>query len=270
MNLDKLWYNSCVYIVSVIAILESSNTRNELYGLSGELNMTSKEEFESKKLSLNNVEQLANIKANPVVKASIFSVITAVPIIGDLIDITIDAMLTDFQDKKRRELLEIILSDGERITSDMVNDVELILNFARILEAVNRLATNEKVKYFANLLKNGYFTEDKIKNYEFEEYFDTLNTMSYREIEILLLFYKYTSNRELNSQKDWQDNYLNEVKAQFDLENTEIISILNSLQRTGFLDKILDRGLWFSTESIKIDVWTTSYFEKFAKRIIAE
>ena len=83
-------------------------------------------------------------------------------------------------------MLEIILSDSENITSDMVNNVEFIINFARLLEVVNRLASNDKIKYFANLLKNGYFTEDKIANDKFEEYLNLVNELSYRELFLLI------------------------------------------------------------------------------------
>lgn len=38
----------------------------------------------------------------------------------------------------------------------MVNDVEFIINFARAKEAVQRLATTDKVEYFGNLIRNGY------------------------------------------------------------------------------------------------------------------
>lgn len=140
----------------------------------GLLGLKSNKKFEFVKLGLHNAEEIADIKANPVVNSTIIDIVARVPLIGPLIDSTIDANLTEIQNKKRVELIEIILSDSECITPEMVNDVEFIINFGRTLEAVNRLATNDKVKYFANLLKNGYFNDDKIKNDEFEECLYTL------------------------------------------------------------------------------------------------
>ena len=115
------------------------------------------EKIENIKQSLNNSEELADIKNNTVVKATILSIVKAVPFLGELIDSSMDICLTNFQENKRNELIQLILSDA-KITSDMVNDVEFILNFAKTLEAVNRLSSNDKIRYFANLIKNGYFT----------------------------------------------------------------------------------------------------------------
>lgn len=60
-----------------------------------------------------------------------------------------------------------------------VNDIEFIMNFKRTLDAVNRLANNDKVVYFANLLKNGYMKENKISNDEYEENLRILGELSF-------------------------------------------------------------------------------------------
>ena len=152
--------------------------------------MEKHEEFESTKLSLQNAETAIDVKNNPVVKSTILSVLNSIPIIGELIDSSIDSCLSSFQEAKRQELIDLILSDVT-ITSDMVNDIEFIFNFAKTLEAVNRLSSNDKVKYFANLLKNGYFVSDKIQNDAFDEYLHLLSSLSFREIEYLWFLYKY-------------------------------------------------------------------------------
>lgn len=157
-------------------------------------NMKNDEKLESARMTLCTAEQLENIKSNPVVKTTILTVLHSIPIIGELVDTSIDTALTKFQESKRNELVNIILSDSGNITSEMVNDVEFILNFARTLEAVNRLATNDKVKYFANMIKNGYLKSSKIDNDEFEEYLFALSTLSYRQINILIDLYTYEKN----------------------------------------------------------------------------
>ena len=80
--------------------------------------------------------------------------IKAIPVLGELIDGTIDASLNKFQQSRRNELLDIVLNTSETITTEMVNDVQFIINFAKTLEAVNRLGSNDKVRYFANIIKN--------------------------------------------------------------------------------------------------------------------
>ena len=73
----------------------------------------------------------------------------------------------------------------------MVNDVEFIINFARAKEAVQRLATTDKVEYFGNLIRNGYLQGKHIDGSIFDEYIHILNTMSYREIQYLVEYKKY-------------------------------------------------------------------------------
>lgn len=114
------------------------------------------EELEQAKLSLQNMNDLVDIKGNPVVSSILMAPIKAIPVIGDLVDSTTDELLENFQQKKEQELIDVILNDSNSITTEMVNDVEFIINYARVVDAVRKLATNDKVKYFANLIRNGY------------------------------------------------------------------------------------------------------------------
>ena len=119
-------------------------------------------DFEDAKAQLKIADTLVENYNNPVVHGILNALIVVkkVPIIGDMIKSGISTTLIDNQKIKRERLLSIILSDEQNITPDMVNDVEFIVNFARVMEAVNRLARNEKIVYFANLIKNGYLTKN--------------------------------------------------------------------------------------------------------------
>lgn len=123
--------------------------------------MNMNEDFELAKISLHNANDLIDIKENPVVDAVLLAPIRAIPIIGDLIDSSTNKVLENFQEKKEKELINVILKDGNLVTSDMVND---------------------KVRFFGNLIRNGYLSGLHIENSLFEEYLNILNTMSYREI----------------------------------------------------------------------------------------
>lgn len=83
------------------------------------------EELESVKLSLQNINDIVDIKGNPVVSSVLMAPVKAIPIIGDLIDSSADALLDDFQKKKEQELIDVILTNSTAITTEMVNDVEL-------------------------------------------------------------------------------------------------------------------------------------------------
>lgn len=143
------------------------------------------------KNDLKNVNELKDIKGNPIVQSVLLSSLKSIPVIGDMIDSTTEVLLNEFQEKKEQELIDIIFSDTNNITTEMVNDVEFIVNFNKTLEAVRRLATNDKVKFFGNLIKNGYLMDERIENNVFEEYLDILNTLSYREICFLADYKKW-------------------------------------------------------------------------------
>lgn len=218
--------------------------------------------FENIKLSLHNAEQLDDVKKNPVVKATILSFVKAIPILGELIDSSIDVVLTDFQQKKRDELLDIILDNSEYIMPDMVNDVEFIMNFAKIIDAVNRLASNDKVAYLAYLLKNSYLCNNKIDEDYFEEYLNIINNLSYKEMRILIEVYRY--EKEKMGNLEW-DEMCNTVKSNLNLEIDEIEAILQKLSANG-LAYPEPSGLF--TADTKIKVGTTQYFKKFADRVL--
>lgn len=106
--------------------------------------MDSKEIIESAKLDLQNIDTIIDTKHNPVVSAFISSIKT-VPYIGDLIDDSLEYTLTDFQSKKQQQLLEAINNAPAGIvTSEMVNDVEFIMSFAKTRNAVNKLLNGDK------------------------------------------------------------------------------------------------------------------------------
>ena len=102
--------------------------------------------LELAKVSLKNVNDYADIKSNPIVESILMPVVKAVPVIGDMIDSSMNNIIEGFLEKKEREIIEVILRDKNSITSEMVNDVEFIVNFTKTKEAVRRLATNDMCK----------------------------------------------------------------------------------------------------------------------------
>ena len=157
------------------------------------------EELEQAKLSLQNANDFVDIKGNPVVSSVLMAPIKAIPVIGDLVDSTTDKLLEDFQSKEEQELIDVILKDSNSITTEMVNDVEFIVNYARVVDSVRRLATNDKVAYFGNLIRNGYLSGEHINSNTFDEYLNILNTMSYREIQYLVDYKIYCETSSAKS-----------------------------------------------------------------------
>lgn len=113
----------------------------------------------------------------------------------------------------------------------MVNDVEFIINYNKTLEVVRRLDTNDKVKFFGNLIRNGYLSENKIENSEFEEYLHIINTMSYREIVCLTKYYQQAKVTGSDKLVVLQNEYV----CNNELEEDE--RVIFRLIRTGLVDE---------------------------------
>lgn len=58
-----------------------------------------------------NANDYADIKSNPVVESVLMPIVKAVPVIGDMIDSSMNKVIEEFQEKKENELIEVILKD---------------------------------------------------------------------------------------------------------------------------------------------------------------
>lgn len=198
------------------------------------------EEFEVAKAELQSVEEVADIIKNPIVK-NMFLAVQKIPKVGELVSASAEYLLGNFQNKKEQNLNEIIIRDNHTITSNMANDIEFIVNYSRTLDAVRRLATNDKVQFFGNLIRNGYLSGEHIENDEFEEYLEVLVTLSYRQLECMAEFYqksKLTDGRIIG--ENWEL-----FKKDSKYSEADINFIFKQLARTGFINEYY--------ESISID-----------------
>lgn len=194
---------------------------------------TMSEELDVIKASLQKIYELADIKSNPVVESVLMPMIKVFPVLGNMVDSGINMKINDEQDKKEQELVEYILKNKYKITTNMVNDIEFIINSAKCHEAVRRLATNDKVKFFGNLIRNGYLSGEHIESSEFEEYLDTLSTLSYRQLECLAEFYQ--RSRSTNGRlvgKEWK-----EFKKSSKYPENDVNFIFKRLSKTGFINE---------------------------------
>ncbi len=144
-----------------------------------------KEETELVLGQANNVKMINDVFKNPVVE-TLISTISIIPAV-ELATNTIKTIISDMQIKKQREFLECIIIDNS-VTMDDIRSNEVIFEFYKTLDAVNRLAGREKIKYLANLFSA--FAKDEEKNIdEYEEMLVSFSDLSFREIEILYYLY---------------------------------------------------------------------------------
>lgn len=219
--------------------------------------------FEENKLSLHNCEEFADIKNNPVVSAFITSVKPLFPFWGELVDGAVNEILTKNIIEKRKNLLDIILSDTEMITTNMSSDVECIMSFKKTVEAVDRLVTNDKIVYFGNLFKNGYLNEERIQAYKFEEYFNIINSLSYRQLDLLALLHTYSTKEVLCDDAKKADGerwllFKKDACVRFSISEDDLVAILKSTEKSGLCKEVVGaiygyRGGTFEATSLLKD-----------------
>lgn len=222
------------------------------------------EEFEIAKSESNATAEIKDIWENPVVKF----LLQFIPIPAGA-DSAVGKAFEVYQRKKQEQLFEIILED-DTITIDDVKDIECIMEFAKTMEVINRLIRNDKIKYLAYLLKNSI--KDKKRNIdEFEELLSKFSTLSVREIELLHLLYEAENKKMLkdqngqmvfNKNESWKA-FMDEVKLIYGLNESEIISKMLGIMRTGFCicewkANLSDTG---------IVVYTTPEYRNFLSKI---
>lgn len=206
-----------------------------------------KEETEIAKLNLENTNSVSDIYDNPVVKALLGVISGDINIIGTFVENGIEKLLQKRQKEKEKALLEAVFSDGSVTLDDIGED--FIFEFAMTYNAVMHLLQNEKVVYFANLLKNTVLNPDRDCN-TFQESIERLCSLSYREIELLLLLNKcqeeyYKCNPEMlddsnyiESTKSIWNKFMKSAAEKFGLPEEVVESMFSSIERTGFCNAV--------------------------------
>lgn len=176
--------------------------------------------------------------------------------IGEAIGVAIDLTLENFQKKKQEEFINII-RESNNITKEMITDIDFIMGFIKATEAVNRLSTNDKVIYIANLFKNTFCIEGEKNIDEYEEWLANLSSLSYREINILIMLYQSNKNKEK------KEMFYSNMEEKLGLDKENIIAILTSISRSGFCKEKVGTFLGYTGG----EFYTTDYFERFLEKI---
>lgn len=228
------------------------------------------EEFDVVQSELSTLTEVEDIWQNPVVQA-LYGALNIFPPLATMVNSVVSKKLSEHQERKQEELCRIIFADNG-ITLDSVQNVAFIMEYARMLDVVNRLATNEKVKYIANLFKRTFSNGCDPKNIpEFEEYLHRLDYMSYREIDLLFLLYQCEQDPLIHNKKSlskydeaW-DKFKEEAAKIYDIDENIIVSMISGLTMTGFCREI---HFMVTNGGMEEDPFTTTkYFARFLELI---
>jgi len=195
--------------------------------------MSTIEDFSDAKKELDKANLIVAVYENPVQSAFMHGVLSIVPFAGAATDSLVGQQVFKFQSDKEKQFIEIINSNTDLITMDMVKNERFLIHFGRCMEAIRRLASNGKIEYYGNLLCNGYLNENTISVDDFDEYESILNDLSEREIHYLVVFADFArkNNRELSGKT--LQNYISNMQSLY--PSLSPIQILKRLQRTGFI-----------------------------------
>lgn len=176
----------------------------------------------------------AEKKINNLTTKNIMAVFRTIVPFGDVIDTNINEIVNNFIKQKQEIFLDEILKNDIELCTVDVNDVEFIMNFKKTLDAVNRLSNNDKIKYFANLLRNGYMKKEKISNDEYEEFLRVLNDLSYREINYIFFLYDFENKNDKENKNYWY-NFMSEFEKKFQINRYESYEIYKRIANTGII-----------------------------------
>lgn len=176
----------------------------------------------------------AEKKFNNLTTKNIMAVFRTIVPFGDVIDTNINEIVNNFIKQKQEIFLDEILKNDIELCTVDVNDVEFIMNFKKTLDAVNRLSNNDKIKYFANLLRNGYMKKEKISNDEYEEFLRVLNDLSYREINYIFFLYDFENKNDKENKNYWY-NFMSEFEKNFQINRYESYEIYKRIANTGII-----------------------------------
>lgn len=217
------------------------------------------------------ISKVENVWEHPVVKC-VMTLLDMVPGLGTVVDESVKLMLKDFQKKKLEDLFVYILEDPS-ITVENVSNITVLMEMARTIEAVSRLQCNDKIKYFANLMRNAIHGEETYTN-TFDEWIERLKSMSYFEILLIVFFYKFEQDYEERVPKEEQQSYyrietrwrefVSTASNEFSLSIAEIEARILSLCRLGLCNQIDVSYLGCSHKVY----YTTIYFKKFYSEIL--
>lgn len=138
----------------------------------------------------NNIKTIESVVHNPIVKSFLSTIANYVPFFGELSVETIDASISERQEQKKKAICDIVFQSPELITMEKIQDADFIISFARMMDTANRLNSNKKIEYLANLFRNTYVLSPTNKTDQFDEGLSRLTGLSDREIEILATMFE--------------------------------------------------------------------------------
>lgn len=228
--------------------------------------------FDDERRALKTIETVENIWDHPVVQCLISAVgeICSISPLVDLVNNGVSKMLEKQMKRKQEQLLQELL-DSRALTEENIKNVDFVIEFAKLLSAVNRTRDNTKIQCMVKIFK-GTVCYDK-KDYDlYEEYLQRVYDMSEREMNILFIMHECEKKEELtNYSGDSREQKIERIwheekqfaKEKLGIDEATLRSIIIGMQRTGFCTV---EYIHYAAGDIQMYL-LTQYFKDFMKYI---
>lgn len=158
--------------------------------------------------------------------------VKSVPEIGSYAAV-VEAVLSNILDKKvkenRRILLESLKQASPQYTIGSVSTEDFIMDYMNLQSSVERLRSNEKIQFMANLFVSAHCGNIICNLNEYDEMLQKLNYLSFREIALLDLLHIYGYN---------SNDFYKHAKQDLNISKEICIGLLTSISQTGFCKEI--------------------------------
>jgi hypothetical protein len=231
------------------------------------------EKLENAVLDYENNNIFKAVIDNPM-SQGIIGALNLIPGLADSAKAVAAELIKERQKKKLDIICNIIFEDCS-VVSEMIKNVDTLYEFFKMIEVANKLTSNEKVVYLANLFKNSFISNSNCSLDEFEEYLLRLNDLSFREIGILKLLYdceieasKEFEGKEIDNDKYYSSIYNNLLilgTKEYNISQNELAAILRGTIRSGFCEDMVFTYLGQSKQLYCV----TDYFINFVNKIIS-
>jgi hypothetical protein len=224
---------------------------------------------------------------NPITQATLTAIDT-LPIIGAFTASSRKAMEQVYANavEERRQAFFDELEKGAAITSEMLETEEFIHSVFVTYSAAMRTYQRDKIRRFAHVLLTA-IEKDELASDKFEEYMKILDSLSERELAILIKLHKYESlhphiiryhefdngkkkeeylENDLQRANGFWDKFVIKIEEELDIEREILASMLTGLSRTGLYETFT--GSYLNYEGGKGK--TTTLFKAFSEWIKLE
>ena len=157
------------------------------------------------------------------------------------------------------------------LSDELINSEDFLHCYFATRNAVINSRREEKIRLLARMLKNSFCNLSPINTDEFEEYLSILDDLSYRELVILQILYRYEEeypmiNEETpisRSSRFW-DKFIEEVSERINVRIDELYAMLIRLNRSGCYETFIGNYYGYSGDKGRL----TIVFYKLVARLV--